>query len=261
MIKKIIIMKYIKTNEEITNFLNKNILSKFNELSTKIKNHYNTGDSSCEQLQPIKPESKNILDVKRFIINNDKYKIELNMLLQKSGEDVIQRILSESKLGISLKVTNKRLNKYFKREFSEEFEKNDSTEKHLQWVISTVDRILVILDDILKAEQSQQDFYKEYEQSIIDYLWDIRDLVSGDFKIRKLDWRKGFEVKIKTNFKPKKSELASVEVWEINDFVTDVMVELNNLSKTLDEIGLRLKFSYDYFLTEGIIFFYILPGN
>lgn len=117
-----------------------------------------------------------------------------------------------------------------------------------------------ILDDKIKKDLNTSDFYEEYDvETISDYLWDLRDLLNVEFKISKFIYGKGYIVSISTEVKLKFTE-RSGEFHEITDLYVNTLVELNNISKTLSNIGLNLKYSIDS-LKNGIVNFIITEAK
>lgn len=104
-------MKYLKTNEEISTFLNKKIISNFDKLIERLDTYYNNQNQKCIKSNahlfagiPIKDTVK----ITTLIMSNDEYKIIITATLIKEGLDKIQRLIAESRIQINIDVSHKK---------------------------------------------------------------------------------------------------------------------------------------------------------
>lgn len=260
-------MKYLKTNEEISTFLNKKIISNFDKLIERIDTHYNflswpRYDWKCIRSNAHLFTGRSIKDIIKnttLIISNEDFKIIMTLTLLKEGLDKIQRLISEGRIQIKVDIQNKKFpDSSISRDFSTKFTKDSDI---FNSVIDFTENTTNLVNDKINKDLNTSDFYEEYdEETITDYLWDLRDLLNGEFKISKFKYGKGFKVSIVTGKNITSIEREGYHFFEINDTYVNTLVELNNISKTLNNIGLNLKYSIDT-LKGGTVYFIITEAK
>jgi hypothetical protein len=261
-------MKYLKTNEEISNFLNKKLISNFDKLIERIDGHYNGLDWKCIRSNAHLFTGRSIKDTLKdttLIISNENYKIIMTLTLLKEGSDKIQRLISDSRIQIRVDISHKKYKDPKSGVFSTVFDnfstKFDKDSDIFNSVNNIIENNINLLNDRVKKDLNTSDFYDEYDKDTIsDYLLDLRDLLNGEFKISEFKYGKGFNVSIITAKNLPYTEMHSSYFFEIDDMYVNTIIELNNLSKTLKNIGLNLKYSIDQ-LKNGTVHFIITESK
>jgi hypothetical protein len=249
-------MKFIKTNEAIS-LSNKKIISNFDKLIDRIDTEYNSGDWKTIRSNAhlfTGRSKKGIIKITTLIISNKEYKIVLTLSLLKEGLDRIQRLIANPSIAVKINVSSKVSKTDI--ESSADFPDLDSFNE----IKGLIDRYINLLNDKINKDSIVKDFYDEYdEETITDYLWDLRDLLNGEFKISKFKYGKGFIISIITGKKLPYIERQGNHFFEINDNYVNTLVELNNISKALKNIGLNFSYSIEH-LKSGIVYFIITEG-
>jgi hypothetical protein len=246
-------MKFIKTNEAIS-LSNKKIISNFDKLIDRIDTEYNSGDWKTIRSNAhlfTGRSIKDIIKITTLILSNKEYKIVLTLTLLKEGLDRIQRLIADPFIAVKINVSSKANETDIVNsvEFFDVDPFND--------IKRLIERNINLLSYKINKDSKVKDFYDEYdEETITDYLWDLRDLLNGEFKISKFEYGKGFTVSIKTGENLPYIERYGKNLFEINDNYVNILVELNNISKTLKNIGLNLRCSIDQ-LKDGTVYFII----
>lgn len=197
---------------------------------------------------------KDIIKNTTLIISNENFKIIMTLTLIKAPF-FEKRLISESRIQIKVDIQNKKFpDSSISRDFSTKFTKDSDI---FNSVIDFTENTTNLVNDKIKKDLNTSEFYDEYdEETITDYLWDLRDLLNGEFKISKFKYGKGFIVSIVTGKNIPSIERHGHHYFEINDTYVNTLVELNNISKTLSNIGLNLKYSIDG-LKNGTVYFII----
>jgi hypothetical protein len=254
-------MKYIKTNEAIS-LSNKKIISNFDKLIDRIDTEYNSGDWKTIRSNAhlfTGRSKKDIIKNTTLIISNKEYKIVLTLTLLKEGLDRIQRLIANPSIAVKINVSSK-VSETDIESSAQLFDLNSFND-----IKEFIERNTNLLIDKINKDSKIKDFYDEYdEETITDYLWDLRDLLNGNFKISKFKYGKGFIVSILTGkdlpYIERHDGIKSKNLFEIDDNYVNTLVELNNISKTLKSIGLTLRYSIEH-LKGGLLYFIITEAD
>ena len=254
-------MKFIKTNEAIS-LSNKKIISNFDKLIDRIDTEYNSGDWKTIRYNAhlfTGRSKKDIIKNTTLIISNKEYKIVLTLTLLKEGLDRIQRLIAKPSISVNINISSKIKTEIGHQESN--WSRFDGDIDYLLNIKNIIENSIKMLTNMINKDSSVKDFYDEYdEETITDYLWDLRDLLNGNFKISKFKYGKGFIFSIVTGKNLPYIERQGNHFFEINDNYVNTLVELNNISKTLKNIGLNLRYSIEQ-LKGGTIYVIITEAD